>query len=229
MQNTCVLITDCDHYLAKEAINLCKSYFRRVNVFDENDQFVAEGSAVARGCDLLVSFLNESILPAAMLRYPNINFHPGPPEYPGRGGASYALYDGATKYGATAHTMAEQVDAGSILLVDEFETAPYKRCETLFARAELSCMKLLAEALYIFSTAGKLPPPNGRTWRGKPGTRKQFVAWLNLDAAHPTVFRRKVAAAYHSKFPGPYVLVHGLKFGLVKDEENIAALDRSLP
>jgi methionyl-tRNA formyltransferase len=227
MHKDCVLITDCDHFLAQEAISLCKSHFHRVAVFDDGDQHIAEGIVAAvQECDLLISFLNECILTPEMLQCPNINFHPGPPEYPGRGGASYALYDRAKTYGATAHVMAEHVDSGAIVLVDEFDIAPYTRCETLFARAELSCLELLAKALHIFSTCGKVPPPNGRTWRGKSGTRKQFVQWLMLNPANPETFRRKAAAAYHSKFPGPYVTVHGLKFDLVKDQQNVATLSQ---
>ena len=228
MLGKCVLITDCDHYLAPEAINLCKSHFAQVAVFDENDPPAIDGSATKNGCDLLISFLNERILPASTLRFPNVNFHPGPPEYPGRGGASYALFNGARTYGATAHVMAERVDAGSIVLVEDFDIAPYTRCETVFARAELGCLKLLADALHIFAATGAVPPPNGRTWQGKPSTRKQFVEWLDLDPSDAKQFRRKAAAAYHSKFPGPYVMVHGLKFGLVKDDKNLAALDGAL-
>jgi hypothetical protein len=54
------------------------------------------------------------------------------------------------------------------------------------------------------------------------------VEWLNLDPSDAQQFRRKAAAAYHSKFPGPYVIVNGLKFGLVKDEANLAELDGAL-
>lgn len=217
MLEHCILITDCDHYLAADAINLCRSHFRSVVVCDEDDVRIGNGALADMACDLLISFLSERILPKALLKFPNINFHPGPPQYPGRGGASYALFEGAKTYGATAHTMAESVDAGAILLVEVYPVFPYDCCESLFAKSERSCMDLLAQALAIFDRTGLVPPPNGMKWARSSGTRKQFDQWLLLDPSDKDSFDRKLFAAYHSRFPGPYVIVHGVKFGLVKD------------
>ena len=51
----------------------------------------------------------------AALGYGAYNFHPGPPEYPGWAPAHFALYEGATEFGATFHAMAARVDAGPII------------------------------------------------------------------------------------------------------------------
>src|SRR5580698_4564058 len=72
----------------------------------------------------LIAFTTPVIVPASILsqlRYGAYNFHPGPPEYPGWAPAHFALYDGATEFGATAHAMAERVDSGPIVDVASFD------------------------------------------------------------------------------------------------------------
>jgi methionyl-tRNA formyltransferase len=52
----------------------------------------------------LIAFSSPVIVPPlvlAALGYGAYNFHPGPPEYPGWAPAHFALYDGATEFGAT--------------------------------------------------------------------------------------------------------------------------------
>ncbi|KAA0593688.1 methionyl-tRNA formyltransferase [Azospirillum lipoferum] len=77
--------------------------------------------AAMAGCgqvDRLVAFRTNCVVPAGLLRRvsgPSYNFHPAPPAYPGRHPFAFALYDGVTQYGVTAHEMAERVDAGPIV------------------------------------------------------------------------------------------------------------------
>src|SRR5271167_2202877 len=71
----------------------------------------------------LVAYVTPVIAPPAILSqlgYGAFNFHPGPPSYPGWAPAHFALYDGAKEFGATAHVMIEEVDAGPIVNVALF-------------------------------------------------------------------------------------------------------------
>jgi methionyl-tRNA formyltransferase len=71
----------------------------------------------------LIAFSSAVIVPPDMLSalgFGAYNFHPGPPEYPGWAPAHFALYDGATEFGATVHAMAERVDSGPIVDVSRF-------------------------------------------------------------------------------------------------------------
>src|SRR5712671_2837369 len=71
----------------------------------------------------LVAFTSGVIVPPSMLAalgYGAINFHPGPPDYPGWAPSHFALYQRATEFGATVHIMVEQVDAGPIIDVARF-------------------------------------------------------------------------------------------------------------
>src|SRR5580698_11673998 len=75
----------------------------------------------------LIAFVTPEIVPASILSqlgYGAFNFHPGPPSYPGWAPSHFALYDQATEFGATAHVMVEQVDAGPILDVSLFPIPP---------------------------------------------------------------------------------------------------------
>ncbi len=75
----------------------------------------------------LIAFVTPEIVPAdilAQLGYGAFNFHPGPPAYPGWAPSHFALYDQAAEFGATAHVMVEQVDAGPILEVSLFPIPP---------------------------------------------------------------------------------------------------------
>lgn len=79
----------------------------------------------------LIAFRTGVVVPErllARLSGPAYNFHPGPPAFPGKHPVAFALYDGATRFGATAHEMTAVVDSGPIVGVAEFEvtaTATY--------------------------------------------------------------------------------------------------------
>ena len=64
----------------------------------------------------LVAFSTPVIVPADLLKglgYGAYNFHPGPPHYPGWAPAHFALYGGATTFGATANANTPASEAAS--------------------------------------------------------------------------------------------------------------------
>lgn len=75
----------------------------------------------------LVAFTTGVVVPPCVigeLGYGAYNFHPGSPHYPGLAPAQFAVYDGASEFGATAHIMIEPVDAGPIVGTELFQV-PY--------------------------------------------------------------------------------------------------------
>jgi methionyl-tRNA formyltransferase len=71
----------------------------------------------------LMAFVTPEIVSSSVLAklgYGAINFHPGPPDYPGWAPSHFALYERATEFGATVHIMVERVDAGPIVDVARF-------------------------------------------------------------------------------------------------------------
>jgi methionyl-tRNA formyltransferase len=101
----------------------------------------------------LIAFAASVIVPKSILaelRYGAYNFHPGPPEYPGSRPGRFALADGRTEFGVTAHAMVEQVDAGPIVRVNRFRIAPGESIAALNERSyvHLAIMfRSLAKAL----------------------------------------------------------------------------------
>lgn len=165
----------------------------------------------------VLNFLSDRILKGPILNRQTVNFHPAPPEYPGRGTASYALFDNSATFGATAHTMASQPDSGDILLVQQFPIDDGMGCAEVAKQAEAACLSLLREICTHLGNTGTLPPPSNETWRGKPSTRKDFDNWLVLDPDDPEEFEKKIRCARHPKYPGPYVYVHGHRFSLADE------------
>lgn len=217
MQKHCLLLAPPGHRLFDAATRLCRASFEKVTVIG-SDWPVPDAAIAGSPHDILLSFLSPRILPAACLEHPSVNFHPAPPRYPGAGGASYALYEGAVTYGATAHIMTARVDAGPILMTHGVPIARGDTCETLFFRAENACFELMTEIVRLFGLTERLPVPSGQVWSGPALTRKQFERWLALDPADPASFARKIAAARHSQKPGPFIEMHGFRFALHQDE-----------
>jgi methionyl-tRNA formyltransferase len=86
------------------------------------DQLAALSEDVLRR-SRLVAYVTPVLVPPAILAqlgYGAFNFHPGPPSYRGWAPAHFALYDEATEFGATAHVMIDEVDAGPIVDVVRF-------------------------------------------------------------------------------------------------------------
>lgn len=72
----------------------------------------------------LIGFVTDVIVPGRYLtaaRLAPVNFHPGPPEYPGLRAIEFAHRERATSYGVTAHTMTLPVDSGPIIGVNRIE------------------------------------------------------------------------------------------------------------
>ncbi|MDD4877107.1 MAG: formyltransferase family protein [Dehalococcoidales bacterium] len=171
----------------------------------------------AQPVDYLFNYLSPIIVPGCILQHVRcaaINFHPAPPELPGVGSASYALYENAESFGVTAHLMTEQIDAGEIIRVIRFPIVPEDTCDRLFQRALNYSLILFYEVLYEIARAGQVTFSNEK-WKRKAFTRKQFERWMTLLPTDTLdEFDRKVRAIRHSQFPGPFLEINGLRFEL---------------
>ena len=132
----------------------------------------------------LISFLNHVIVPAFTLKkmkFGAINFHPGPPCYPGYAPYSVALYEDAQQHGVTVHEMLEKVDAGRILALDLFAIEPeFKQAHLVDLCIEYSKKFLTTLAPILVREA--LPPSIESTWGPRKFTRAQFAEYCSLPA-----------------------------------------------
>ena len=100
--------------------------------------------------DVLISYMSPWIIPLKLLNQTknwNINFHPGPPNYPGIGCTNFAIYNEEKKYGVTAHIMEEKVDSGRIIGVKRF---PILKIDTVYSLTIKSYRYLIALFYEVF-------------------------------------------------------------------------------
>jgi len=86
--------------------------------------------------DYILCFRSYFILPESLLKIPkfySINFHPGPPEYPGSG-INFSLYEDKKEYGITIHLMSKKVDSGKIIETNYFPIFEDDNLEKLLKR-----------------------------------------------------------------------------------------------
>ena len=108
----------------KEAIAFTKNITKNINVFygDTTDPFPE--SIAKKYYDVIISYISPWIVPKMILdktKKWNINFHPGPPEYPRIGCLNFAIYDSAKQFGVTAHIMEPKVDRGKIIGINRLQ------------------------------------------------------------------------------------------------------------
>ncbi|BAE51664.1 formyltransferase family protein [Paramagnetospirillum magneticum] len=132
----------------------------------------------------LVAFLFPEIVPAAVLAglgHGAYNIHPGPPDYPGWAPVSFALYDGATRYGATLHEMAARADDGTICDVESFAIPPGADLARLSELAYGASLRLFER--WLESLASPLGLPRlPLAWGGRRGTRQGFADLCRIPA-----------------------------------------------
>lgn len=165
--------------------------------------------------DFILNFLSPVVVPQSVLRGARIaavNFHPAPPRWPGVGSASFALYEGDKEFGVTAHLMTAKVDSGPILRSISFPVLPEDDCELLWSRALHHSLTLFYDVAFDLAMKGNVVP-SGARWERPAITRKQFEQWMVIPPGTPVEeIRRKVRALRHSRFPGPFMEVAGMRF-----------------
>lgn len=115
----------------------------------------------------LIAFCTPVIVPAARLAAlngPAYNFHPGPPEFPGRQPARHALYAGAQRFGATVHEMAARVDAGPIVAVEDWAITPDADGPRLDAEAYQALLRLFSRLADHLATDDAPLKASGHQW-----------------------------------------------------------------
>ena len=153
--------------------------------------------------DLLISYLAQWIIPAGLLakaKYAAINFHPGPPEYPGIGCTNFAIYNGEKEFGVTCHHMIAMVDSGSMVAVRRF---PVFATDTVYSVTQRCYNEILHLFFELMSSilVGKALPESSETWKRKPYTRKQLnqLCELSADMDKAEIDRRVRATTYGNK------------------------------
>jgi methionyl-tRNA formyltransferase len=171
--------------------------------------------------DYIVSYLCPWVIPASLLdraREAAINFHPGPPEYPGVGCTNFAIYKEEPTFGVTCHHMAPAVDSGPIISVRRFPLHPTDTVLSLTHR----CYAYLLAVFYDVMSEVVLHrslPASPETWRRQPYRRAELDALCEVTPAMSEgEIRRRVRAVTYPGMPGAYTWVNGEKVPYPADE-----------
>ena len=135
------------------------------------------------------------------------NLHPGPlPEFAGLNTVSWAIYEGATEYGATLHWLATDIDAGPIAYAARFPLDPSVTAGRLMSRSVQHGLGLLDALLaQLWSDPRELPlhpqDVSRRRYYGKTIPHHGRVEWSRDTAAQ---IERMVRACDYGPFPSPW-------------------------
>ena len=168
----------------------------------------------------LIAFVTAEIVPnniLIQLGYGAINFHPGPPSYPGWAPAHFALYDQAAEFGATAHVMVEQVDAGPILDVALFPVPADISVLGLEGLAYAHLARLFWRMARSLATDAVLPQALSVKWGGRKYSRHAYreICEIPLDIPKDELARRiRVFGGNHFGM-APTINLHGIEFRAV--------------
>jgi len=168
----------------------------------------------------LIAFSSAVIVPSRLLGalgFGAYNFHPGPPEYPGWASAHFALYDGATEFGATVHEMAERVDSGPIIDVARFPIPSDLNVLGLEGLAYAHLAQLYWKLARKLSAEAAPLPRQALGWGSKKNSRHAYraICDIPLDISREELERRMRIFGGNHFGVSPTIRLHGVEFRAV--------------
>jgi methionyl-tRNA formyltransferase len=164
----------------------------------------------------LIAFTTDLIVPAAYIDSCDCgayNFHPGSPQYPGVYPESFAVFEGAERFGATAHEMTARVDAGPIVATEWFAIGRdwgRMHVATLTYEALLRVFLRLAPQL---ATQDAPLPRTAETWTGPTRLRAEYRRMCEIS---PDVSVEEYRRRYRAFGEGPtrdfHLTLHGHRY-----------------
>ncbi|MAF96650.1 MAG: hypothetical protein CMM60_12975 [Rhodospirillaceae bacterium] len=169
----------------------------------------------------IISYLSPFILPPSLLdnaKGAALNFHPGPPQYPGIGCTNFALYNGETEYGVTCHHMAAKVDTGPIIAVRRFDILPDDSVLSLTERCYAHIYDLFMEITGVL-LAGRPLPVADETWTREPYKRHELDSLCRITPdMEAEEIERRIRAVTFPGAPGAFVELQGHRFAYAGGE-----------
>ncbi len=213
MSPSILFIAKAHNFYCDQAMDFIKLHFPQHRILRGKRNEVFPDLRWWQG-DYILSYLSPWIIPEYLLSKAKvkINFHPGPPEYPGTGCYNFAIYNQETIYGVTCHHMEPKVDTGKLIAVKRF--ALYES-DTVFSLSQ-RCYSYILSLFYDVMSAileGYELPSVDETWKRKPYTRRQLndLCKITTDMSDGEI-RRRVKAVTFPNAPGAYIEMAGVRF-----------------
>jgi methionyl-tRNA formyltransferase len=165
--------------------------------------------------DYIISYLSPWIIKKSILKrakIASINFHAGPPEYPGVGCYNFAMYNNEKAYGVTCHHMNPKVDTGKIIAVKKF---PLNKNDTIYSMTQKTYKhihSLFYDIMDVIIKGKKLPEAK-INWKKKPYNTHKLnkLCKITPDMDRKEIKKRIKAVTFPNK-PGAYIEIAGIKF-----------------
>lgn len=162
-------------------------------------------------CDYIISFRSWYILPKRLIdkakRYA-INFHPGPPKYPGSGCVNFSLLNGEENYGITTHLMNEKVDNGRIINYELFPIASHLTLNNILKITHQKLYNKLTDLLLNLSLnndeyiKSEIEKNKNVKWSNTKRTLKELNEYREIKFDFTEVeFNNRIRAFHHSEYP----------------------------
>lgn len=199
----------------EQAINYLSKISKKIDIYDGSSTRDFPLEILDKKYDIVIAYICGWIVPRKVLNNTkkwSINFHPGPPEYPGVGCFNFALYDLVKEYGSTANIMEPKVDTGRIIAVNRFPVDQTETVESLATKTYESIFELFKEVIDEIFFNKKLPSCN-ETWKRKPFRRSELekLSQIDLDMDEDEV-NKIIRSTYYKGRPSPFIKIYNKKF-----------------
>ena len=199
----------------EDAIAYTYKYFNKIDIFHDKNCDSIPKKLFIKKYDLIISYLSPWIVPKEVLkktRLWNINFHPGPPSYPGIGCFNFAIYNSENTYGSTAHIMESRVDTGKIIGVERFPMTKSETVISLSQKTYYAQLKLYKNIIKYIKEKKILPSVNEK-WERIPYTRLQLEKLSTItDKMDTEEVKRRLRSTYYPGKPAPFIKIFNFKF-----------------
>jgi len=199
----------------EEVIKYLGTHFHEVVTYagERGDKFPVK--AFIHKPDILISYISPWIISSNLLNQTkkwNINFHPGPPNYPGIGCTNFAIYNSEKEFGVTAHIMEEGVDSGKIIGVKRFPILETDDVYSLTIK-NYGYLLILFYKIFDYIIRYKELPKCNEKWTRKPYTRRQLeeLCRITPDMSREEIEIR-IKATKFPRMPGAYTEFYGYRF-----------------
>tara|TARA_Y100000590_G_scaffold469071_1_gene654733 strand:+ start:6982 stop:7641 length:660 start_codon:yes stop_codon:yes gene_type:complete len=212
--NICFLTKKEKPYV-DDAIDYLDKIAKKIDIYDGSSIEEFPVKIANESYDMIIAYISGWIVPSSILQKTNrwnINFHPGPPNYPGTGCFNFAIYDSVKSYGATAHIMDSKVDSGEIIGVKYFDISKNETVLSLSNKTYIELFSLFKSIIDYIAKNNSLPNTNEK-WSKAPFKRSELEKLCEIDLSmNKDEIYRRIKATYFDGKPGPFINIGGYKF-----------------
>lgn len=179
----------------------------------------AEALSEREPIDLVVSYLYWRKIRKPLIENPAygcINFHPAIlPDWRGTAGYNVAILNKLSTWGATAHYVSPEIDAGNIIKVFDFKfDYRIETVKTLEKKTQEIQMELYKSVILDVMEKGILPSTEQKPEDGVYISRDQMEAMKKIDPDKDDI-DLKIRAFWFPPYDGAYVTINGKKYTLI--------------